>query len=494
MKLGQIRKELHKSKTVNFHEREIRGVADDSRAVSDGYLFIAVSGETQDGHPYAVDAVSNGAAAVVCERKLVLHETIPQIIVQDAREAAALIAAKFNGYPSERLKVTGVTGTNGKTTTSYMLKSIIEAAGKSSGLLGTIQHIVANRHIRAKNTTPSVLDVNKLMAEMCREGQEYAVMEVSSHALMQKRVHGIHFDAAVFTNLTDNEHLDYHKTFAAYRDAKCKLFEPLPETSFAVLNLEDPSSGYIAQRTRAKVVTYGVSREADVRSIVISSSMAGTRFELYTPGGTAEIGASFFGRYNVSNATAAAAAAMCLGFGIDGIKAGLEQYAGTQGRLEVVDCGQDFSVLVDYAHSADALANVLTTLREVVPARIILVFGCGGDRDKGKRPKMGAIAKKYSDYFVITADNSRSERTEDILAQIEAGIGDCNHYLVEPDRTAAIRLAINAARPGDVVLIAGKGHETYQISGNTTIPYDDREQARTALRNLRKLPSEVTVA
>ena len=319
-------------------------------------------------------------------------------------------------------------------------------------------------------------------------------MEVSSHALVQKRMHGIQFKAAVFTNLTDNEQLDFHKTFIAYRDAKCKLFEPLPPASVAVLNLEDPSSGCIAQRTRAKVVTYGVSREADVRSIITGTSMSGTMFELYSAQGSTEVKGSFFGRYNVSNATAAAAAAFSLGVSVGAVREGLEQYAGTPGRLEMVDCGQDFSVLVDYAHKPDALANVLVTLREVAPARIILVFGCGGDRDRSKRPTMGAIAKKYSNYFIITSDNSRSERTDDIIAGITAGVGECNYYATQPDRRLAIRQAIEMARPGDVVLIAGKGHETYQILGSTIVPYDDREQARLALHELKKTAAKATVA
>ena len=493
MKLSQLKNGLPKARAIHFHDREIRGITCDSRNVVDGFLFVAVNGEEQDGHPYAVDARANGAAAIVVERKLDLPADTPQLIVGDSREAAALLSAKFCGHPSRRISVVGITGTNGKTTTSWMLKSIIEASGSSTGLIGTIHYQAGKRCIPAKNTTPSPVEINRMLAEMCQAGQKYAVMEVSSHALTQKRVHGIEFDGAIFTNLTDNEHLDYHKTFGAYRDAKCRLFESLPDSAFAVLNIEDPSSGYIAQRTHAGRVTYGVSREADVRSIITGSSMSGSRFELHAPEGSAEIAGSFFGRYNVANATAAAAAALNLGIGINAIKEGLEHYAGTPGRLEVVDCGQDFSVLVDYAHSADALANVLAALREVATGRIILVFGCGGQRDTGKRPKMGNIAKKYSDYFVLTADNSRAERTQDIISEIEAGVGECDYYTVEPDRTAAIGLAIAKASPGDVVLIAGKGHETYQVLA-TTAPYDDREKAREILQKLNIQMRKVTVA
>ena len=322
---------------------------------------------------------------------------------------------------------------------------------------------------------------------MYQAGQEYAVMEVSSHSLIQRRVHGLQFAGAVFTNLTDNEHLDYHKTFEAYREAKCMLFEGLSSACFAAINLEDPCCGHIASRTKARVVTYAVTCKADVRAIVLNASMSGTRFELHSPQGSTEIAGSFFGRYNISNAAAAATAALQLGIGIESVRTGLEQYEGTPGRLEVVDCGQSFSVLVDYAHSPDALANVLTTLREVAARRIILVFGCGGDRDRGKRPVMGGIAKQHSDYFVITADNSRKERTDDIIAEIEAGIGQCSYYDVQPDRSAAIRLAIASAKPGDIVLLAGKGHETYQILGDTIIPFDDREQARAALTQRQKV-------
>lgn len=486
MKLSQLKNVVPGARAINFHDREIRDISCDSRDVSEGFLFVAISGEEQDGHPFAIDALANGAAAIVVERKLDLPEDTPQIIVNDSREAAALLSAKFYGYPSELLRVIGITGTNGKTTTSWMLRSILETAGKWTGLIGTIHYQVGERFIPAKNTTPSPVKINRMLADMHHAGQECAVMEVSSHSLAQKRVHGIEFDGAIFTNLTDNEHLDYHGTFAAYRNAKSRLFESLSRAGLAVLNIEDPSSGYLAQRTQARVITYGVSREADVRSIVTASSMSGSRFELYTPAGSVEVAAGFFGSYNVSNATAAAAAALDLGVDIESIKEGLENYTGTPGRLEAVDCGQDFSVLVDYAHSTDALANVLATLREAAPARIILVFGCGGRRDRGKRPKMGSIAKKYSDYFILTADNSRTEQTEDIIADIEEGVGECEYCVVEPDRSAAIRLAMAEARRGDVVLIAGKGHETYQVLGNTAAPYDDREKAREALREFHK--------
>ena len=495
MKLNQLKKDLRQARLVHYEEREIRAITCDSREARDGSLFIAINGETQDGHPYAVDARANGAAAVVVERRLDLPDDIPQIIVDDTREAAAVISAKFYGQPSERISVAGVTGTSGKTTTTWMLRSILEAAGRPAGLIGTIYYLVGDRKLPARNTTPSPIEINRMLAEMHEARQQCAVMEVSSHALVQKRVHGISFKTAVFTNLTDNEHLDFHKTFIAYRDAKSKLFEPLSPASVAVLNLEDPSSGYIAQRTRAKIITYAVCRDADVRSIVLGTSMSGTHFELFTPRGSAEVKASFFGLYNVSNATAAAAAALSMGVSIEAIRTGLEQYQGTPGRLEMVDLGQDFSVLVDYAHKPDALANVLTTLREVPSARIILVFGCGGDRDRGKRPRMGAIAKKYSDYFILTADNSRSERTEDIIAEIEAGVGEDADYAVQPDRALAIRAALEKAQPGDIVLIAGKGHEAYQIMGKITTPFDDCEQARMALRDLlKKKDAKATVA
>jgi len=494
MKLSQLKRTLPGARSHNFHDREIRSIACDSRNRCDSGLFIAIRGENQDGHPFAVDARANGAAAVVVEHKLDLPADTPQIVVQDTRVAAALLSDKFFGQPSRSLTLVGITGTNGKTSTSWMLRSILEAAGHSTGLLGTVQYLAGRRCIPARNTTPSPIEINNMLAEMVQAGQKHAVMEVSSHALVQKRTVGLAFDGAVFTNLTDKEHLDYHKTFAAYRDAKCLLFEALPETSFAAINIEDPSAGFICQRTSASVITYGVCREADVRAIITASTMAGTHFELYTPAGMTEIEASFFGRYNVSNATAAATAALGMGIGIDAIKQGLEEYEGTPGRLEVIDCGQDFSVLVDYAHSADALANVMATLREVAPARVIAVFGCGGDRDRSKRPEMGRIAAKYADYFVLTADNSRTERTQDIIAQIEAGTGGCDHYDVEPDRTAAIRLAVGQAQPGDVVLIAGKGHETYQVTGNTSVPYDDRRQAQEALQQLGMEKVKATVA
>jgi len=494
MRLNQLKKDLRQVRLVHYQDREIKSLTCDSREARDGSLFIAITGETQDGHPYAVDARANGAGAVLVERRLDLPDDIPQIIVDDTREATAILGARFFGHPSERVSVAGVTGTSGKTTTTWMLRSILQAAGRPAGLIGTIHYLVGGRKLPARNTTPSPIEINRMLAEMYEAGQQCAVMEVSSHALVQKRVHGVDFKVAVFTNLTDNEHLDFHKTFIAYRDAKCKLFEPLSSASVAVLNLEDPSSGYIAQRTQAKIITYAVSRDADVRSIVLGTSMSGTQFELFTPQGSAEVKAGFFGRYNVSNATAAAAAALSMGVGIEAIRAGLEQYQGTPGRLEMVDLGQNFSVLVDYAHKPDALANVLTTLREVTSARIILVFGCGGDRDRGKRPRMGAIAAKYSDCFILTADNSRSERTEDIIAEIEMGVGTGANYAVQPDRALAIRAAIGKAQPGDVVLIAGKGHEACQIMDKTTTPFDDCEQARQALRDLMKTKATATVA
>jgi UDP-N-acetylmuramoyl-L-alanyl-D-glutamate--2,6-diaminopimelate ligase len=473
---------------ANFREAEIRGVTCDSRRVQAGSIFVAVSGNRLDGAAFVDEAIRRGAAAVVGERP-VPDCPVPVLRVPSARAALAEIAARFHGNPTTRCNVVGVTGTNGKTTTTYLLRSIFEAAGEKVGLLGTIQHSVGPRLIPSDNTTPGSDTLQQYFAQMVQSGCKSAAMEVSSHALDQDRVRGIHFAAGIFTNLT-RDHMDYHPTPEHYRDAKGRLFEMLSRKSIAALNADDPASELYAERTHAHVVTYGILRRADVGAKVELVTFNGTRIRMRL--GTEEmvVHTRLVGTHNVYNILAAAACTWSMGYDLDQIKAGIENLTSVPGRLEPVDGGQDFAVLVDYAHTDDALRNVLSCLRPLVRGRLIAVFGCGGDRDRGKRPKMGRVATELADLVVLTSDNPRSESPTAILSDIASGIADKSKYLIEIDRRGAIKLALSLAKKDDVVLIAGKGHETCQIFRDRTIGFDDRQVAREILsqaaRNLEK--------
>ncbi|WP_223066365.1 UDP-N-acetylmuramoyl-L-alanyl-D-glutamate--2,6-diaminopimelate ligase [Paenibacillus caui] len=468
----------------------------DSRKVGPGDLFICLPGYTVDGHDFALQAEANGASALVVERPLE-GIGLPQLLVKDSRLAMAVLANVYYHFPSTRLKVIGITGTNGKTTTSYLIESILQNEGRKNGLIGTIQRKVNGKTYAISGTTPEALDLQRYLYEMVEAKSEYCVMEVSSHALEQGRVKGTDFRTAIFTNLTQ-DHLDYHKTMEEYRAAKALLFsrlgnrfsEDAESRKYAVLNADDPASVYFAKQTAAEVLTYGVDNKADVRASGIRVTAKGTEFHVDTFRGSADIALQMVGKFNVYNALAAITAALLEDIPLDRIKQSLEAVKGVDGRVEAVNEGQPYAVIVDYAHTPDGLENVLRTVKEFAEGRVLTVFGCGGDRDRTKRPLMGAIAAKYSDYVIVTSDNPRTENPHNILLDIEAGLKENNvpasRYQLASDRHEAIHKAIEMASPGDVVLIAGKGHETYQLIGGKVYDFDDRLVAKEAIRGLTK--------
>jgi UDP-N-acetylmuramoyl-L-alanyl-D-glutamate--2,6-diaminopimelate ligase len=468
-------------------EIRVKDVTDDSREVRKGSLFIACRGRDTDGHRFISEALSRGAAAVISDRDFDAPRGVIKILAEDARASLPAIAGNFYGWPSRRLKITAVTGTNGKTTVTYLLESILSAAGEKSGVIGTINYRIGNAVKEASNTTPGQLKLQSLFAAIVKARARHAIMEVSSHSLDQDRISGIIFDAALFTNLT-REHLDYHGTMKRYFEAKAKLFSRLKKGGAAILNNDDAYSARLKKRIRNSVFTYGLKNPADITASGLNLSMDSTDFILNTPKGGAHIHSRLIGRHNVSNMLAAAAGAFALGIRADDIKEGLESFKAVPGRLQAVKAGQSFSVFVDYAHTADALYNVLSLLRRLAAvshAKIITVFGCGGDRDRTKRPVMGNVACVLSDSVIITSDNPRSEDPMSIISEIKRGIGDrFSNYAVIPDRRRAIRTGLALARGNDIVLLAGKGHEKYQIIKGRSYAFDDSVVARSILRKM----------
>jgi len=466
---------------------DISGLAYDSRQVRPGFLFVALRGAHEDGTRFIDDAIQRGAVAIVSEGSVRPRRDVTHLRVEDARRALAEIACAFHGHPSAELEVIGITGTNGKTTTSFMVRDILAAAGRRPGLIGTVQYEIGERRIPASRTTPEASDLQAMLAQMLRAGCRSAVMEVSSHALEQKRVWGVDYDVGVFTNLT-HDHLDYHGTIERYFSAKARLFAGLGQMekrATAVLNLDDPwgqqLAGMIGGSTA--IVTYGTHPAATVRAVEIETDADGSRFTVRSPWGEAQVRLPVLGRFNVWNALAAFATAAVRGVPVPTILAALERFGGAPGRLERVPCARGFHVFVDYAHTPDALANVLTALRPVTPRRLIVVFGCGGDRDRAKRPVMGRVAADLADHVIVTSDNPRSEDPRAIIEDIVAGMPAAARREIIVDREEAIGRAIEVARPGDVVLIAGKGHENYQEFSRHIVPFDDREVARRWLSN-----------
>lgn len=454
----------------------VSGIAYRSDRVRPGDAFFCVPGFTVDGHMFADDAVSRGAAALVVQRELDLE--IPQFLVDDVRIALAYASAEFNDRPSERLDVIGITGTNGKTTTSYLVDSILLADGRTTGLIGTVETRVAGQRRGSGRTTPESADIQALLAEMVEAGVSAVPMEVSSHAIDLHRVDALRFAVGAFTNLTQ-DHLDFHHTIEEYFSVKKRLFTEL-DCEARVINVDDPFGMGIVNELGA-CLTVGRSREAHVRATDELLSATGARFMLRTPAGDAAVSLPLAGAYNVSNALVAAGCALSLGIGLDTIVSGLEAAPQVPGRLERIECGQDFSVVVDYAHTPDSLEKAIEAVREVTGGRVIVVFGCGGDRDPEKRPLMGNAAAA-ADHTIVTSDNPRSEDPVGIVLQIEDGLRETGaDYEVEVDRRTAIGKALGGARAGDTVLIAGKGHEDYQIFADRTVHFDDREVAREVL-------------
>jgi UDP-N-acetylmuramoyl-L-alanyl-D-glutamate--2,6-diaminopimelate ligase len=463
---------------------EINSLAYDSRRVQAGTLFFAIRGEKADGHDFIGAALERGALAVVSEREAPPEFAAKWIRVQRVRRALALAARAFYGQPDSQIQLVGITGTNGKTTTAFLLDSVFRTLEKPVGLFGTIEYRVGDRSYSAQNTTPESVDLLAHFAELLQLGGQHAVMEVSSHALAQERVWGFNFSAAIFTNLTQ-DHLDYHKDMERYFEAKRRLFEGLgaPPPALAVINADDPWGARLLGLPNAQRVTYAFNSDAQVRPKAVSYSLEGIRATLSTPAGRIEIESRLVGRANLANIMAAVAAAVGLGIPPEKIETGIAALHAVPGRFERIDEGQPFLVIVDYAHTEDALRNVLSAARELTRDRLIVVFGCGGERDRTKRPLMGEAAGSLSDLAVLTSDNPRGEDPLRIMSDALVGLQKAGKpYLAEVDREAAIRKALTEAHEGDVVVLAGKGHETYQILADRVIPFDDREVARTILR------------
>ncbi len=489
MQLKQLVSELSPLRVEGLLDREISGVAYDSRRVMPGMVFVAVPGQRADGHDYIGAAIDRGAAAVICEHNGFGSQRVTKIKVADARAALAGAAAAYYQHPSRELQVIGVTGTNGKTTVSFMVRQILETAGTNCGLIGTVRYEILDRVIPAQRTTPEALEVQQMLSQMVRAGCRACVMEVSSHALEQKRVSGVEFDAGIFTNLTQ-DHLDYHGTMENYFAAKRKLFVALGQgrkQGAAVINVDDAYGARLAEKVDvANQLTYGLGPTAQVRATRIQLGPDSTRMTIEAQRTTFSCTLPLIGRHNVYNALAAVGAGLILGVGTQQMQTALNLMRPVPGRLEGIFLGQPFGVFVDYAHTDDALRNVLTTLREITRGRLLLTFGCGGNRDPGKRSKMGQVAAELADFTLITSDNPRRESPEKIGAQIEQGFHSVRREgcRVELDRHRAVDEILRLATPGDTVLIAGKGHETYQEIEDTVVPFDDRIQATEMLETL----------
>jgi len=501
MKLGQLVTEMSHCEISGDPEQPIDGLAYDSRQVKPGYLFVALGGHTRDGHDYLLDALEKGAVALVGERFPGIGENVTKVRVNDSREALSRLSIQFYSHPFDGLNLVGITGTNGKTTTSYLLESILTTAGANPGVIGTINYRYSGKTHPAPVTTPESLELMRFLREMADDGVTDVIMEVSSHALDQKRTEGCPFKVAIFTNFS-RDHLDYHHTMADYFKAKSLLFSDLlgngqSHKNIAILNMDDPKGVELAALTKAEIMTYGLRGVCDVRAESIAADKAALKGELMTPQGKRTFQSPLIGEINVYNILAASAAAIALDIDLDSVVEGIERLERVPGRLEPVRNKRGLTIVVDYAHTPDALLKALRDVRPLIKGKLITVFGCGGDRDRGKRPEMGRVAGEHSDLVFITSDNPRSEEPMSIIGQIEKGVresgmkrieGSSNHrrkalgYIMEVDRETAIHQAISEADKEDLVLIAGKGHEDYQIVGGERRHFDDREVAALAAR------------
>jgi UDP-N-acetylmuramoyl-L-alanyl-D-glutamate--2,6-diaminopimelate ligase len=464
----------------------LRGISCNSKDTKRDFVFVALKGSCQDGNKFIQEAVANGARAVISQEKvtgrLPESQRVAFVKVSDARKVLAQAAAEFYGHPSLGIKVIGITGTNGKTTVAYLIEAILKQAGFLPAVLGTVNYRFGDKVIPAKNTTPGAVELQSLLAQMLKAAVDYCALEVSSHALDQERTAGIKFHSAIFTNLTQ-DHLDYHKTIRNYFQCKLKLFHGLEDASFAVVNNDSGYTSAIKKATSAKVVSYALENKATVMAEDLRMSTAGVEFLLKAPHTAANFKSRLIGRHNVYNILAAVTWALTEKIEIQAIKSAVEKFRCAPGRLEKIEFSGNFTVFVDYAHTDDALKNVLSALRCLTHKRLIIVFGCGGERDKLKRPKMGQVASELADYAIITNDNPRSEDPQQIIRDIRAGIAKDN-YCVIPERVAAIKRALSLARCGDIVLVAGKGHEHYQIIKDKLLPFDDHKIVKECLKSL----------
>ena len=488
MLLSRLVQPLSSKKLTGSADVEISSVVYDSRRVGAGALFACIRGAKFDGHDFIAEALRSGASALLVERpeRVPADARAPFVTVPDTRAALPILANQFFDYPSRRLRLIGVTGTNGKTTTTYLIESMLRSAGRATGVIGTLGAQIHGQEVETERTTPESVDLQELLARMVSEGVEVAAMEVSSHALAMRRTMGCEFDIGVFTNLTQ-DHLDFHRSLEDYLDAKLTFFREYAKASSkqftAIVNVDDPNGERVARATCGTVLTYGIHRPADVRAARIHAAAGGIEFHVACTVGEFDVKMRLGGSFNVYNSLAAVGVGIALGLGVREIRTGLEAVPAVAGRFEAVDCAQDFSVIVDYAHTPDGLENVLHSARELAKARLIVVFGCGGDRDRAKRPIMGRIAADLADVCIVTSDNPRSESPDAIIGDIVAGIDGGRKTAVEvvPDRRDAIKQALDIASAGDLVVIAGKGHETYQIFKDQVVHFDDREVVRELL-------------
>jgi len=462
----------------------------DSRSVKKGDIFVAVKGTVHDGHDFIDQAIANGAKYIVCEKKtrVTSQELQATIIFDDSTEAAAILAQEAKGNPAKQLTNLAVTGTNGKTTVAFLVRSCIRQAGEKCGLIGTVIYDTCSDKAKdAPLTTPDCLTIAAGQSEMLKNGAKYMVIEASSHALDQNRLANINFKAAAFTNLS-GDHLDYHKTREDYLAAKTKLFSNLLPDAVAVLNKESAEAGLVAAKTSANILWYAIEKEADLIAHIESMDVSGTVFTLEYKNKSAVVKTPLLGRYNISNHLAAAGLCLAAGFDLETVAAGLSAFKVTPGRLEKINWDGPFSILIDYAHTDDALKNVLSTLKPLCKGKLRVVFGCGGDRDRSKRPRMAQVAEELADFVIVTSDNPRTENPDAILNEILTGFKDRDSQTItiEPDRKKAIELAIETARKDDIVLIAGKGHETYQIIGKQKLHFSDKEIAQQCLKKLQR--------
>jgi UDP-N-acetylmuramoyl-L-alanyl-D-glutamate--2,6-diaminopimelate ligase len=482
MKLKDILTNCNLKDIVGEKDRDIVGIAFDSRKATEGTLFFAVRGTQVDGHEYISKAVENGAAAVVCEKlPKEKADNVTYIQVENSAYALGVAASNFFGNPSEKLRLVGVTGTNGKTTIATLLYRLFTDAGYVSGLLSTIENIIGREVIPSTHTTPDPIELNTLLQKMVEKGCEYAFMEVSSHSVAQDRIAGLHFAGGIFTNLT-HDHLDYHKTMANYRDAKKKFFDGLPQSAFALTNLDDKNGAVMLQNTRAKKLSYALKHDSDFKGIVLESHFDGMLMKV---NGT-EVFTQLVGGFNASNLLAIYGAATALGFNKNELLVEISKLHGANGRFDMVYSEQGIIGIVDYAHTPDALENVLKTINEVRCHKetLITVVGCGGNRDATKRPEMAAVAVKMSDRVILTSDNPRNEDPDEIIRQMKAGVdaADSRKVLSITNRREAIRTAVALAQRGDIILLAGKGHENYQEINGVKNHFDDKEELSKAFK------------
>lgn len=471
----------------------IQDITADSRAVKLNSLFIALDGATVDGHNYIDKAVAAGAVAVIVSKPVTVPDDVCVITVSDTRQAMMVCVPYFFDYPANRMRMVGVTGTNGKTTTTHMIRHILKAQGHKVGVIGTVHIMIGDTSYPIHNTTPDVVDLQHILHQMVQENVEYCVMEVSSHALALGRVSGVEFDTAVFTNLTQ-DHLDFHKTFENYLAAKCKLFEQVSasdqvkDNKGAVINIDDSYGHRVMEKTTAPTITYSTLGKGTLNASDVHMSTKNSQYTVNYKGESYPVSMNTTGLFNVYNTLAAIGACLQEGISMEAIDTALKTFSSVPGRFELIEEGQDFAVVVDYAHTPDGLQNILETAKAIKENRIIIVFGCGGDRDATKRPIMGRIAAEYGDKIYVTSDNPRTEDPVQIVKDVEVGVKealrDGTSYEVIVDRREAINHAIHDAKAGDIVIIAGKGHENYQILKNETIHFDDREEARKALKEI----------